>query len=150
MISIFFIVHLPFVLVECSALTLFLFMRTDFPCHIIMLCLTAQKIETVERHLQVGAKHIEAYYEAYLERHVDVSTVVEVVEGKMVVVLVVACISVSFSHYNLLHTCLSNLLKTYLFFMTLTFFQQPVLKKIFRLSTRNRISTVYCSHKYSC
>ncbi|KAG0721186.1 DnaJ subfamily C member 13 [Chionoecetes opilio] len=29
------------------------------------------KIETVERHLQVGAKHVEAYYEAYLERHVD-------------------------------------------------------------------------------
>ncbi|XP_050693547.1 dnaJ homolog subfamily C member 13-like isoform X2 [Eriocheir sinensis] len=29
------------------------------------------KIETVERKLQVGAKHIEAYYEVYLERHVD-------------------------------------------------------------------------------
>lgn len=79
-----------------------------------MLCLTAQKIETVERQLQVGAKHIEAYYEAYLEKHVDVSTVVEVVEGKMVVVLVVACISVFF-FYTLHHTSLSNLLKTYLY-----------------------------------
>ncbi|KAK8752757.1 hypothetical protein OTU49_007441, partial [Cherax quadricarinatus] len=29
------------------------------------------KIETVERHLQKGAKHVEAYYEAYLEKHVD-------------------------------------------------------------------------------
>lgn len=97
-------------LVECSAHTLFLCMRTDFPYHLIMLCLAAQKIETVERQLQVGAKHIEAYYEAYLEKHVDVSTLVE---GKMVMVLVVACISVSF-HFNLLHTRLSNLLKTYL------------------------------------
>ncbi|XP_068224403.1 dnaJ homolog subfamily C member 13-like [Palaemon carinicauda] len=29
------------------------------------------KIEAVERHLQTGAKHVEAYYEAYLEKHVD-------------------------------------------------------------------------------
>ncbi|KAK3858864.1 hypothetical protein Pcinc_034976 [Petrolisthes cinctipes] len=29
------------------------------------------KIETVERHLQKGAKHVEAYYEAYLEKHID-------------------------------------------------------------------------------
>ncbi|XP_042237903.1 dnaJ homolog subfamily C member 13-like isoform X4 [Homarus americanus] len=29
------------------------------------------KIETVERHLQKGAKHMEAYYESYLEKHVD-------------------------------------------------------------------------------
>lgn len=88
---------------------------TDFPRHIVMLCLTAQKIETVERKLQVGAKHIEAYYEAYLEKQVDVSTVVEVVEGRMVVVLVLACISVFFFLYNLHHTCLSNLLHTYLY-----------------------------------
>lgn len=42
--------------------------------HYPALYLTVQKIETVERHLQVGAKHVEAYYEAYLEKHIDVST----------------------------------------------------------------------------
>ncbi|KAK7077105.1 DnaJ subfamily C member 13 [Halocaridina rubra] len=29
------------------------------------------KIEAVERHLHTGAKHVEAYYEAYLEKHID-------------------------------------------------------------------------------
>lgn len=102
--------------VSCGMISTYYFplMTTDFPCHNVMLCLTAQKIETVERKLQVGAKHIEAYYEVYLERHVDVSTMVDVVKGRMVVVLVMACISIFF-HYILHHTCLSNLLKTYLY-----------------------------------
>lgn len=80
-----------------------------------MLYLTAQKIETVERQLQVGARHIEAYYEAYLEKHVDVSTVMKVVEGKMVVVLVLACFSI-LSCYNLHHSYLSKIKAYYLYY----------------------------------
>ena len=36
-------------------------------------CLHAQKFETVEKTFHSGAKHLEKYYEQYLEKHVDVS-----------------------------------------------------------------------------
>ncbi|KAF2354993.1 hypothetical protein FHG87_014250 [Trinorchestia longiramus] len=53
--------------------------------HVSYVCCVLQKLESVEKTLQPATKHIEKYYEQYLEKHVDLichrSNVREVLEG---------------------------------------------------------------------